>query len=190
MDQMSDKEEINSFAQLRELVLSINSVEDAQSKLIDIVALMSEINNQYIDISYQRYKLITDLQKTADEAKKLQIALEECLHNCQLLADSNLASIPAEVNMKNIPEVLQLLNEFLMANNYESEVKQQIPDEEHQLKYIIEKIPLIKEKHEEVSIRGYELKTQLNEVRKKYAPLLSKMKKMYDEIIGYLENVQ
>lgn len=181
-----ESSETSSFKRLRDIVDNLNSVEEAKGRLFDIISLMSEINNLYLEISYSKYQVMNKLEKTAKDARQEQIKAEESLHSCQVIADHNLASIPSDVDISDIwvpsieefKEDLRISDEEIENLNYKIFLKKR-------LEHAISKIPEIKEEYNDVHIRSCELTKELDDERKYYAPIISKIQKQYEEFKGF-----
>ncbi|OHT11159.1 hypothetical protein TRFO_01060 [Tritrichomonas foetus] len=178
----------NPFEQLRQLVLNLQSSEEANDQLIEAISLISEINHLYINISLKRDKVMTQLLETAERAKEKQVMCEELLHTCQLRADSNRSIIPNKVDIKDIK--LPSIEEFQQQTGITDEELSRMTENEilyKRMDHEISKIPQIKEEFTLANSTRCELTEQLDKARKRYSPIISKMQKIYDEISGYIK---
>ncbi|KAK8888369.1 hypothetical protein M9Y10_039438 [Tritrichomonas musculus] len=189
-------DETSPFKKLREIAIAINSVDSAKERLVDVISLMSEINNLYISITYEKFSMMKKLEEIADNARKQQIIVEESLHSRQLLADQNLASIPdtsgiseKEISRIGVPPITQFQEENGLKDEEIEELDKNGVLLYRRLEHEIQKIPSIKEEYNNANTTRFELKKNLDDARKKYSLLISKIQKMYDEIMGVLKNV-
>lgn len=184
-----ESDEKNSFKKLRDIVDNINSVDEAKDKLFDVITLMSEINNLYLEISYSRYEAMNELDKTAKSARQQQIKAEESLHACQLIADQNLANHPTDVDTSDIwlPE-MEEFQEDTQISQEEIENLQTFNTKvllKKRLEHAISKIPKIKEEYNDAHTERCELSKKLDDERKYYSSIISKIQKQYDEFKGF-----
>lgn len=183
------------FKKLREIAIAINSVDGAKEKLIDVISLMSEINNLYISITYDRFYMMKKLEEIANNARKQQIIVEESLHSRQLLADQNLASIPDKsgISEKEISRIgVPPIGQFQEESGLKDEEIKELDENEllyRRMEHEIQKIPSIKEEYNNANTTRCELRKNLDDARNKYSTLISKIQKMYNEIMGALKNI-
>ena len=156
--------------------------------MLQVMALISEINKAYLDVSIERSRLSADLQKSAKKAKSLQLECESNLYECHILEE--------EVENVTIP-VVDLSNlDILEREEYIKEAK--ISEEEaklvplnkfmkQRLDFEIKRYKKIKEHFQELTTRSNELKNRLSAANKLFAPIVTKLRTMEEDVNQFLE---
>jgi hypothetical protein len=163
------------FQQFRALLLSLHSREDVYARRYDAIALISDINAQYLTVAIDRDSLTIQLQEQVEKARRVQANIEELLHVCQMKADSNLAMNNRE------PQRLDVLREEENLPTGLSEIEWL----ERRLAHDIAEKPLLERKLEELMARRALLQQRLAAVRQHHGAILPKMERMYEELQGF-----
>ena len=165
------------FSALREFALSLTSTEDARSRLVDAIDMMSQVNNDYIGISIAKDETLRQLKKTIKAANEKQLDVEKAIHECQIKADNNLANVPDEFDPKGL--------KFLPLDESEIPELSEAERVEFRMLHDFEIMPQMKERQRELEERRQALKKQLDEARAVYGSILNKMRGMYDSLVSF-----
>lgn len=81
---------MSAFRSLREFVVGLQSPNDAKANLINAISLMSEINDQYLEIAVQKDEAMQELQAMVMDAQNKHKEIEDKIYQCQVRADENM----------------------------------------------------------------------------------------------------
>lgn len=176
---------MSAFRTLRDLIAGVSSPDEAKDNLIQLITLMSEINDHYLDVAVRKDQLTQDLQAMVAKAQTKHNEIEEKIHECQVKADSNMCLVPEEFNPNGIP--LLPLEELDPEDSEISNLEGR--SEEYRKEYILRRnhkeIETYQQRLKEVEERKCELVKELDRARSVFGPYIVKMKNMHEQVLKF-----
>ncbi|KAH0791923.1 hypothetical protein GPJ56_004107 [Histomonas meleagridis] len=177
------------FSELKEIISSIESVNDPDNLIIDVVSKMSEINELFIEISIKKGKHLKELQNINEKIRHKYNEYEEKLHLCQTLADENVSN---EFNIDPNKLKLRPVEDFIREKGLTEEIMQHLTKEEfliERMKYEVNQIEMKKNEYNKIAEQKVALQEQLKVAQNKFGVFLVKMQKMYQEVMSFKQKL-
>lgn len=179
------------FLDLRALVEGIESQEDAKARVQDAVSLISQVSFKYISISQERNQAQNELAKCAKHAHQIQERVDNYIYECETLAEE-IDNICLPAFTLDGLDILSL-DEFAKENKItEDALEKMSPNTlmKQRLNYEIERNARFKREFHEINAKLAETREKLSNVRKLFAPIVTKMNDMAASIASFKKRLQ